>query len=104
MTINRGILSQRRKRIVLPLQPEVVQVPLWKAILICVALVSMASSYAYSLQPDNPTVVKKVPVIKEVQVSSCDPYTKIVGKEKYLVFANELTGAMPASAFLRGRK
>lgn len=102
-SLNNGILTAGRaahvRRIVRhQSRHTVTAVPLWKAIMVTIALCAMSSSYAYSVRPDPITITKIRTVQVDHPVPACKPPASLTRMKGYRGMQSQLAAAVPASA------
>ena len=102
-TLNRGILTapQPRQRFRLsarPSKPEVIMVPLWKAILVTAGLLAMTASFVYSVRPAPEVITKVQQVPVDHPVPACKPLFSGKQITHYRQVVDQLAAAVPASA------
>lgn len=103
--LNRGILSRKAA----PLwgsiadatdqqEPEIIMVPLWKAIAVTIGLLWMTASFVYSVRPEAQFITKVQQVPVDHPVPTCDAPLALAKSRAFHGMQKQLAAAIPASA------
>ena len=78
--------------------PEVITVPLWKATVVMIGLLSMTASFVYSVRPAPEVVMKVREVPVDHLVPTCDAPLALTKSKAFIGMQQQLAAAVPASA------